>query len=964
MSSHKFSRAARGAATATAALAAFFAFASFAIGAGVAIVSGPSVQPSEMTASSAVVRWQTDVESTTVVRFGTTTALGQEYKKIEPITEVETTEIVHTMTLAGLQPDTTYFYVAHSATADAAVDSPMLSFHTPAACQADTWECGAWGACSAATGTQTRICTMTNDCPDVSTPRPSQSQACTPACTADTWECSAWGACAKSADGSYDQPRTCTLKTDCPGVTTPKPAESQSCTPSCTADTWSCTAYGACDPATSKQARTCTLKTDCPTATTAKPAESRSCTVATPPPAPPAPPAPAPVPPPAPPPQPACDADVWDCGAWGDCVVGANGGYFRTRNCTLATDCPAAETPSPSASEACEPPANAGAEGTNSAPAEGGLLTSLGDAGIADTVTVRSEPGSTDPNQSLAPDYVVTLVGVDPALQQELVRECRDNGILASRCAAWLTAKYQDRRCLDAGKTTRETCEGYLTGLNGGIFPGCEGRTDTECAAVKGRPLMGYINLAAKAKFDAVLQGALDGGLPVETIDGLTAVTPATARTSIWWPSLEGDTAPAMIIGDMDRDGLPDDLEVRMGWDPRSSDVEGDAKQARAVLKSFFEHGDKPTQFVFVDVDGNGSLDLVEDRKLLGLKTYDPVKVYLPGDTSKRVKNMMAAFFGAEGDMAAKLGVDLDGDGVPEAKLSRAVLKTFFQKGDRPTEQQFGSMIDPRAFAPADLALITGHAIGQPLGAGETDPSFTVAVDLDANTTGKSSPSRDANEPSLGTPTRDQNEPGVLGIGPVNAPMECETDRNCPPEYPQCVDRRCIGDGHDANEPQRPGTTGYNDRGNEGDYSKHAFVLRGKAAPHAVVVLYIYSYVPMVLTTTTDENGQYTYDVSDSVVDGEHTAYVAVTDDTGKVAKKSSPLSFFVKEAQAVTQDDFYASDSSANVPTEPVAQWQRSYLIGAGAAVVLALIGVWLFVARKLGPDQPPTPPAEPPKQ
>jgi len=426
-----------------------------------------------------------------------------------------------------------------------------------------------------------------------------------------------------------------------------------------------------------------------------------------------------------------------------------------------------------------------------------------------------------------------------------------------------------------------------------------------------------------------------------------------------------------MIIGDMDRDGLPDDLEVRMGWDPNSGDVQGDAKQSRAVLKSFFEAGDMPTQFVFVDADGNGTLDLIEDRKLLGLKAYDPVRVYLPGDASRRVMNMMGAFFGPEGDLSAKIGVDLDGDGVPEAKLSRDVIKTFFERGDKPTEKQFGSMIDSTAFAPADLALITGHAIGQPLGSGDTDPSFTMEVDMDVDQPDlRTSVPRDVNEPSgidASTPN-DVNEPSVLATGTnTNGPPQgrCDENKQCPPEYPQCIDHKCIGDGHDANDPGQEmpeGFTSSDGRGGAGARSKHGFVLKGKAAPNTVVVLYIYSYVPMVLTTTTDENGQYTYDVSDNVADGEHTAYVAITDDTGKVTKKSGALSFFVKEAQAVTQDDFNAPDANVNVPLEPVAQWQRSYLIGAAVAVMLALAVVWLFIARRLGPDQPPPPPAAPP--
>ncbi|WKZ28633.1 MAG: hypothetical protein QY323_03780 [Patescibacteria group bacterium] len=98
-------------------------------------------------------------------------------------------------------------------------------------CTADTWSCTDWNACSTS-GSQTRTCTMTSDCAGVTTPSPATTQSCTPgtptpSCTADTWTCTDWNAC--SASGS--QTRSCTMTTDCAGVTTPSPATSQSCTP-------------------------------------------------------------------------------------------------------------------------------------------------------------------------------------------------------------------------------------------------------------------------------------------------------------------------------------------------------------------------------------------------------------------------------------------------------------------------------------------------------------------------------------------------------------------------------------------------------------------------------------------------------------------------------------------------------------------------------------------------------------
>ncbi len=45
-----------------------------------------------------------------------------------------------------------------------------------------------------------------------------------PSCTADTWECSSWGACVSGI-----QTRSCMVTSDCPGVQTPGPSSAQSC---------------------------------------------------------------------------------------------------------------------------------------------------------------------------------------------------------------------------------------------------------------------------------------------------------------------------------------------------------------------------------------------------------------------------------------------------------------------------------------------------------------------------------------------------------------------------------------------------------------------------------------------------------------------------------------------------------------------------------------------------------------
>ncbi|MBI2050124.1 MAG: hypothetical protein HYT35_01555 [Candidatus Staskawiczbacteria bacterium] len=106
---------------------------------------------------------------------------------------------------------------------------------TSSSCQADTWSCSDWSSCSTTSGTRTRACAIVSNCPSVNTPSPETSQSCAAleqplqpdqnSCQADTWSCGNWSSC--SASGS--QTRTCTKTFDCPLIDTQSPIISQNC---------------------------------------------------------------------------------------------------------------------------------------------------------------------------------------------------------------------------------------------------------------------------------------------------------------------------------------------------------------------------------------------------------------------------------------------------------------------------------------------------------------------------------------------------------------------------------------------------------------------------------------------------------------------------------------------------------------------------------------------------------------
>ncbi len=804
-----------------AALAAVVGLTAFSAFAQVApqIVSGPTVAEAETTDTSAVVRWQTNVESTSVVNFGKTASLGQEFKKIVPIEETETTEISHAMTLWGLEPGTTYFYQVRSTASGLTTQSDVRQFTTKAAaCTADDWACGDWAIClkdAAGNYAQSRTCTMRSDCAGVETPKPSESRACVPACDKDTWSCGEWGAC--SVEGK--QARACTLTVDCPGFDDPRPPETRSCsTPqtACKEDLWSCVDWGECRGGS--QSRTCTLKSDCAGVTTAKPAVTRTCV--------------------------ACTADKWTCAEWGECGRGG----MRERKCTLVDDCPTVQTPAPAQLEECVPPPDLLADAQelqhSREPAE-----KL--AGVAEDTDDDTDGTSPPAPPAAAADFEKDTEGVNGGFglmgsvavpASALNAECAAAGILPERCASWLEAKYADDACTRAGITTKEACEKYLSDKAGGVFPGCEGLTPEACDAVKARATFGYLPAEDKKKVDEIITTKKVGDAFAELGDAaplLVAVRVEKKDEVKWWPSSkeEGqETAPGVIVFDADKDGLPDDVEKRLGTDPNKADT--------------------------------------------------------------------------------------DGDGTPDGEQVRDALKAFFEKGDKPTQPQFAAMLD--SLASVDRAFILGNAIGQPRGAGEIDASFGL----------------------------------TLASGPVATDREiirCRSEKDCPAEYPFCRDGYCYGDGQDANSPAPVGYRQVNDDNkdvaNKADSSpKPSNVLKGKATPDTTVLLYVYSYVPMVLTTTTDGNGNFAYDLADSVVDGRHEVYVAVTDDTGKITKKSEPLAFFVKGAVAATsEEDFLRPDVDVR-PDAAISSWARYYLYGTAFLVLVALGFGWRFMSRMKG--------------
>jgi hypothetical protein len=119
----------------------------------------------------------------------------------------------------------------------------------------------------------------------------------------------------------------------------------------------------------------------------------------------------------------------------------------------------------------------------------------------------------------------------------------------------------------------------------------------------------------------------------------------------------------------------------------------------------------------------------------------------------------------------------------------------------------------------------------------------------------------------------------------------------------------------------------------------------GKALPNTFVTLYIYS-TPTIVTIRADANGDWSYDLSSDLENGDHEAYVAVTDSTGKISSYGSGIAF-TKTAEAITVRPI--AEASQGIPgnQSPLERSRTEYFFAAFIAI-LFFSGVALLVVNR----------------
>ncbi|MDP3057438.1 MAG: Ig-like domain-containing protein [bacterium] len=131
------------------------------------------------------------------------------------------------------------------------------------------------------------------------------------------------------------------------------------------------------------------------------------------------------------------------------------------------------------------------------------------------------------------------------------------------------------------------------------------------------------------------------------------------------------------------------------------------------------------------------------------------------------------------------------------------------------------------------------------------------------------------------------------------------------------------------------------------------YVFAGKADNDSVVTLYIYSDLPIVVTAKTDKYGNWNYEFNKSLMDGEHEAYVVLNDNTGKVVTRSRVMSFFIKEAKAVSIKDFISPASVA--PLKESEKSMNNYIFLTAGIILAGLIIFIVFILVQKKRDQLP---------
>ncbi len=137
---------------------------------------------------------------------------------------------------------------------------------------------------------------------------------------------------------------------------------------------------------------------------------------------------------------------------------------------------------------------------------------------------------------------------------------------------------------------------------------------------------------------------------------------------------------------------------------------------------------------------------------------------------------------------------------------------------------------------------------------------------------------------------------------------------------------------------------------------KDTLKISGKAKPKTTVLIYIFSD-PLIITTTSDSDGNWEYTLEDPLQPGKHEVYSVVNNGDGSY-KRSDPLSFLISTVAATDANPSGLNLKLAATPTATATQSNRNliyYIAGSIVAVAIAIIS--LFIAIRIHLKHKPRP-------
>lgn len=127
---------------------------------------------------------------------------------------------------------------------------------------------------------------------------------------------------------------------------------------------------------------------------------------------------------------------------------------------------------------------------------------------------------------------------------------------------------------------------------------------------------------------------------------------------------------------------------------------------------------------------------------------------------------------------------------------------------------------------------------------------------------------------------------------------------------------------------------------------KETLKITGKAKANSVVFIYMYSD-PIIITTTADSNGNWTYVLEDPLVPGKHEVYAVVNKGDGTYTK-SEPFTFIISKVAASSSNPNGLGLKLAEAPKKTATESNYNltyYIAGSVIVLVIALTGLFIII-------------------